>query len=100
MKLFLFILVMVDETFCPLSYSDLELKPEGVLEVKLVQARGLTNKDLIGKSDPFAVVYIRPLPDRMKRSKTIVSCHITLHFLCFLNCLRSTVFFYHYYAEQ
>lgn len=55
----------------PGDYSDLELKPEGVLEVKLVQARGLTNKDLIGKSDPFAVVYIRPLPDRMKRSKTI-----------------------------
>ncbi|KAH7659965.1 Enolase-like N-terminal protein [Dioscorea alata] len=55
----------------PGDYSDLELKPEGVLEVKLVQAKGLTNKDLIGKSDPFAVVYIRPLPDRMKKSKTI-----------------------------
>lgn len=54
-------------------YSDLELKPVGTLEVKLVQARGLTNKDLIGKSDPFAIVYVRPLPDKMKRSKTIVS---------------------------
>ena len=54
-------------------YSDLELKPVGTLEVKLVQARDLTNKDLIGKSDPFAIVYVRPLPDKMKRSKTIVS---------------------------
>lgn len=55
----------------PGDYSDLELKPVGTLEVKLVQARDLTNKDLIGKSDPFAIVYIRPLPDKMKRSKTI-----------------------------
>ncbi|KAL6844059.1 hypothetical protein ACP4OV_025732 [Aristida adscensionis] len=55
----------------PGDYSDLELKPVGTLEVKLVQAKDLTNKDLIGKSDPFAIVYIRPLPDKMKRSKTI-----------------------------
>ncbi|XP_066313741.1 synaptotagmin-5-like [Miscanthus floridulus] len=55
----------------PGDYSDLELKPVGTLEVKLVQARDLTNKDLIGKSDPFAIVYVRLLPDKMKRSKTI-----------------------------
>ncbi|KAJ1273131.1 hypothetical protein BS78_06G256900 [Paspalum vaginatum] len=55
----------------PGDYSDLELKPVGTLEVKLVQARDLTNKDVIGKSDPFAMVYVRPLPDKMKRSKTI-----------------------------
>lgn len=55
-----------------LSYSYLELKPVGTLEVKLVQARDLTNKDLIGKSDPYAVLFIRPLRDRMKTSKTIV----------------------------
>ncbi|KAJ0091343.1 hypothetical protein Patl1_13915 [Pistacia atlantica] len=53
------------------SFSDLELKPVGILEVKLVQAKDLTNKDVIGKSDPYAVVYVRPLPDKMKRSKTI-----------------------------
>ncbi|RZC53870.1 hypothetical protein C5167_012727 [Papaver somniferum] len=52
-------------------FSDLELKPVGTLEVKLVQAKELTNKDIIGKSDPYAVVYIRPLADRMKKSKTI-----------------------------
>ncbi|XP_073100165.1 synaptotagmin-5 isoform X1 [Elaeis guineensis] len=55
----------------PGDYSDLELKPVGILEVKLVQATGLTNKDLIGKSDPYAVLYIRPLRDRMKTSKVI-----------------------------
>jgi hypothetical protein len=49
------------------------LKPVGILEVKLVQAKELTNKDIIGKSDPYALVYIRPLRDRMKKSKTIVS---------------------------
>ncbi|MCD7463658.1 Synaptotagmin-5 [Datura stramonium] len=55
----------------PGDYSDLELKPTGLLEVKLVQAKELTNKDLIGKSDPFAVLYVRPLRDRMKKSKII-----------------------------
>ncbi|XP_075077589.1 synaptotagmin-5 isoform X2 [Nicotiana tabacum] len=55
----------------PGDYSDLELKPTGVLEVKLVQAKELTNKDLIGKSDPFAELYVRPIRDRMKKSKTI-----------------------------
>jgi len=52
--------------------SDLELKPVGILEVKLVQAKDLTNKDLIGKSDPFAKLYIRPLPDKTKTTKIIV----------------------------
>ncbi|KMZ56317.1 Synaptotagmin-1 [Zostera marina] len=55
----------------PGDYSDLELKPAGILEVKLVQARGLTNKDIVGKSDPFAKVYVRPIKDRIKKSKTI-----------------------------
>ncbi|ESR63622.1 Synaptotagmin-4 [Citrus sinensis] len=55
----------------PGDYSDLELKPCGTLDVKLVQAKELTNKDLIGKSDPFVVIFVRPLRDRMKTSKTI-----------------------------
>ncbi|RZC86519.1 hypothetical protein C5167_028047, partial [Papaver somniferum] len=55
----------------PGDYSDLELQPVGTLEVKLIQAKELTNKDVIGKSDPFAVLYIRPLRNRMKTSKTI-----------------------------
>ena len=45
----------------PAIFSDLELKPVGLLEVKLVEARDLKNKDLVGKSDPFAVLYIRRL---------------------------------------
>ena len=61
-----------------MSFSDLELKPVGMLEVKLVQAKELTNKDIIGKSDPFAVLYVRPIPDRMKTSKTIVSSAFAL----------------------
>ncbi|XP_058115644.1 synaptotagmin-5 isoform X1 [Magnolia sinica] len=55
----------------PGDYSNLELKAVGTLEVKLVQAKELTNKDVIGKSDPYAILYIRPLRDRMKTSKTI-----------------------------
>ncbi|KAM5564450.1 synaptotagmin-4 [Rosa sericea] len=55
----------------PGDYSDLELKPVGTLEVKLVEAKELTNKDIVGKSDPFAVIFIRPLPDRTKTSKVI-----------------------------
>ncbi|KAM0020925.1 putative C2 domain, synaptotagmin-like mitochondrial-lipid-binding domain, C2 domain superfamily [Helianthus debilis subsp. tardiflorus] len=55
----------------PGDYSDLELKPMGTLEVKLVQAQNLTNKDFIGKSDPFAKLYIRPLRSGTKTSKVI-----------------------------
>ncbi|GAB4832789.1 hypothetical protein Ancab_006805 [Ancistrocladus abbreviatus] len=55
----------------PGDYSDLELNPVGTLVVKLVQAKKLTNKDLIGKSDPFAVIYVGPVRDRMKTSKVI-----------------------------
>ncbi|RZC84033.1 hypothetical protein C5167_046819 [Papaver somniferum] len=53
------------------SLSDLELKPVGTSKVKLVQAKDLANKDIIGKSDPCVVVHIRPLADKMKKSKTI-----------------------------
>ncbi|GAV84420.1 C2 domain-containing protein [Cephalotus follicularis] len=35
-----------------------------------MQAKELTNKDIIGKSDPFAVLYMHPLPGRMKTAKT------------------------------
>ncbi|CAN1812592.1 SYT4 [Linum perenne] len=55
----------------PGDYEDLELKPEGTLDVKLVQAKELSNKDVIGKSDPFAVLFVRPLRDRTKTSKVI-----------------------------
>uniref|UniRef100_A0A0D3FGA7 C2 domain-containing protein n=1 Tax=Oryza barthii TaxID=65489 RepID=A0A0D3FGA7_9ORYZ len=41
--------------------SDLELKPHGKLTVTVVRAESLKNKELIGKSDPYVVLYIRPM---------------------------------------
>jgi hypothetical protein len=58
---------------CGQYCRDLELRVVGILEIKLVQAKELKNKDLIGKSDPFAQVYIRQIPNRIKKTKTIVS---------------------------
>ncbi|KAL7150918.1 hypothetical protein ABFS83_05G145900 [Erythranthe nasuta] len=55
----------------PGDYSYLELKPVGTLEVKLIEAKALTNKDIIGKSDPFVELFIRPLRHRIQTSKTI-----------------------------
>ena len=49
------------------------MHPIGVLHVKLIEARNLLNKDIIGKSDPFALLYIRPIRQRIQRSKTVVS---------------------------
>ncbi|XVF33454.1 hypothetical protein REPUB_Repub17cG0170000 [Reevesia pubescens] len=41
--------------------SELELKPEGKLTVTVVKANDLKNMEMIGKSDPYVVVHIRPL---------------------------------------
>ncbi|KAH9621290.1 hypothetical protein KSS87_013281 [Heliosperma pusillum] len=41
--------------------SDLELKPQGKLTVTVVKANDLKNKEVFGKSDPYAVIHIRPL---------------------------------------
>lgn len=41
--------------------SDLELKPQGKLTVTVVKASGLKNMELIGKSDPYVILHIRPL---------------------------------------
>ncbi|GKV12965.1 hypothetical protein SLEP1_g24048 [Rubroshorea leprosula] len=45
----------------PVDTSELELKPQGKLTVTVVKANDLKNLEMIGKSDPYAVVYIRPL---------------------------------------
>ncbi|XP_016508700.1 calcium-dependent lipid-binding protein isoform X1 [Nicotiana tabacum] len=45
----------------PVDTSDLELKPQGKLTVTIVRANGLKNHEMIGKSDPYVVLYIRPL---------------------------------------
>ncbi|WVZ62808.1 hypothetical protein U9M48_012510 [Paspalum notatum var. saurae] len=41
--------------------SDLELKPQGRLSVTVVKATSLRNKELIGKSDPYVRLYVRPM---------------------------------------
>ncbi|XP_010053878.2 synaptotagmin-4 [Eucalyptus grandis] len=45
----------------PVDTSDLELKPQGKINVTVVKANDLKNMEMIGKSDPYVVVYIRPL---------------------------------------
>ncbi|KAF8413075.1 hypothetical protein HHK36_001051 [Tetracentron sinense] len=45
----------------PLYTSELELKPQGKLTVTVVKAIELKNMEMIGKSDPYVVLYIRPL---------------------------------------
>lgn len=41
--------------------SELELKPQGKLTVTVVKASALKNKEMIGKSDPYVVLQIRPI---------------------------------------
>ncbi|XAR54111.1 hypothetical protein NMG60_11029120 [Bertholletia excelsa] len=45
----------------PVDTTELELKPQGKLTVTVVKANNLKNMEVIGKSDPYVVVYIRPL---------------------------------------
>ncbi|KAI4356847.1 hypothetical protein L6164_000834 [Bauhinia variegata] len=45
----------------PVDLSELELKPQGKLTVTIVKANDLKNMEMIGKSDPYVVLYIRPL---------------------------------------
>ncbi|KAJ7541462.1 hypothetical protein O6H91_10G060900 [Diphasiastrum complanatum] len=55
----------------PGDYRDLELEPMGTLMVKLVQAKNLLNMDTFGKSDPYAIIFVRPIPKQMRKSRTI-----------------------------
>ena len=41
--------------------SELELKPQGKITLTIVKANDLKNMEMIGKSDPYVVVHIRPL---------------------------------------
>uniref|UniRef100_A0A6N2MUK9 C2 domain-containing protein n=1 Tax=Salix viminalis TaxID=40686 RepID=A0A6N2MUK9_SALVM len=45
----------------PVDTSEFELKPQGKLTVMVVKANDLKNMEMIGKSDPYALVYIRPM---------------------------------------
>lgn len=42
-------------------FSELELRPQGRLAVTVVKATRLVNMEMIGKSDPYVVLYIRPM---------------------------------------
>ncbi|RDX62742.1 Synaptotagmin-4, partial [Mucuna pruriens] len=45
----------------PVDTSELELKPQGTVRVNVIRANDLKNMEMIGKSDPYVVVHIRPL---------------------------------------
>ncbi|XP_065864828.1 calcium-dependent lipid-binding protein [Euphorbia lathyris] len=45
----------------PVDLRELELKPQGKLAVTVVKANELKNMEMIGKSDPYVVLYIRPV---------------------------------------
>ncbi|KAJ8642197.1 hypothetical protein MRB53_018891 [Persea americana] len=45
----------------PVDTSELELKPQGRLSVTVVKANLLKNMEMIVKSDPYVVMYIRPI---------------------------------------
>ncbi|XP_078428722.1 calcium-dependent lipid-binding (CaLB domain) family protein [Wolffia australiana] len=41
--------------------SELELKPRGKLSICVVKATALKNMEMVGKSDPYVVLYVRPV---------------------------------------
>ncbi|RWW05151.1 hypothetical protein GW17_00031592 [Ensete ventricosum] len=41
--------------------GELELKPQGKLTVTIVKANDLKNQELVGKSDPYVVLFVRPV---------------------------------------
>ncbi|KAJ9556554.1 hypothetical protein OSB04_011168 [Centaurea solstitialis] len=45
----------------PVDTSELELKPQGKLTITIVKADHLKNMEMMGKSDPYAVAFVRPL---------------------------------------
>ncbi|GJP51801.1 hypothetical protein CLOM_g10938 [Closterium sp. NIES-68] len=55
----------------PGNYDYLQMRTVGVLEVKLVEGRDLRNLALLGTIDPYATLFVRPIPSRTRRSRTI-----------------------------
>ncbi|CAH1415548.1 unnamed protein product [Lactuca virosa] len=54
-----------------------------ILEVNLIQAQSLTNKDLIDKSDPFVKLYTCNLHSMMQINKVIVFINVPWWYLAF-----------------
>ncbi|CAI5965794.1 unnamed protein product [Closterium sp. NIES-64] len=57
----------------PGNYEYLQMRTVGVLEVKLVEGRDLVNLSLLGTIDPYATLFVRPIPARTRRSRTIAN---------------------------
>ena len=51
----------LNEVFVCIFFSEMELKPQGRLAVTVVKATCLVNMEMIGNSDPYVVLYIRPM---------------------------------------
>ncbi|BBN09194.1 hypothetical protein MPTK1_4g17950 [Marchantia polymorpha subsp. ruderalis] len=52
------------------DFSYLDLRPVGELDVTLVEVNDIMKTDVIGKSDPFVMFYVRQKADKIKRSST------------------------------
>ncbi len=48
--------------------SFLQMHAVGELDIKLIEGKNLKKTDLVGKTDPFVVMYVRQTKDKMKRS--------------------------------
>ncbi|EFJ24500.1 integral membrane single C2 domain protein [Selaginella moellendorffii] len=54
----------------PGDYSFMEMRPVAYLEVHIIEAKRLLNKETFGKSDPFVYVYVRQKQELMQRTAT------------------------------
>ncbi|CAM6044581.1 unnamed protein product [Sphagnum compactum] len=50
------------------DFSFLQMHAVGELDIKLIEGKNLKKTDLVGKTDPFVVMYVRQTKDKMKRS--------------------------------
>ncbi|CAI5513329.1 unnamed protein product [Closterium sp. Naga37s-1] len=57
----------------PGNYEYLQMRTVGVVEVKLVEGKDLVNLSLLGTIDPYATLFVRPIPARTRRSRTIAN---------------------------
>eukprot|EP00249_Psilotum_nudum_P013757 c24492_g2_i3 orf=738-1904(+) len=55
------------------DYSFLEAKTIGYLIVELLEAKELANKEVVGKCDPYIVLYIQRRPDCIKESTKMLN---------------------------
>ncbi|XP_057416872.1 uncharacterized protein LOC130711325 [Lotus japonicus] len=60
-----------DSNFLPSFSNDLELKPVGILKVKLMQAKELTNEHTFRKPELFVVLHMQASGEKGKESETI-----------------------------